>query len=66
MPAICWNISPATRDDELPLPKLILPGCALASAMNSATVLAGKLGLTIMICPPLPRPVTGMKSFTGS
>ena len=40
-PAICWNISPATRDDELPLPKLTLPGCAFASAMNSATVFAG-------------------------
>ena len=41
MPASCCNISPATRDDELPLPKLTLPGFDFASAMNSATLFAG-------------------------
>ena len=34
MPAICLNISPATRLDELPLPKLSLPGSFFASATN--------------------------------
>ena len=65
-PASCWNISPATRELLLPLPNVILPGCALASAMNSRTLFAGLLLDTIMIWPPLPSPVTGMKSLTGS
>ena len=66
MSAICCSSSPAMRLDELPLPKLYLPGSFFASAMNSATVFAGKVGATTMICPPLPRPVMGAKSFTGS
>ena len=66
MPAICCSSSPAMRLDELPLPKLSLPGFFFASATNSATLLAGDDGLTTMIWPPLPRPVTGAKSFTGS
>ncbi|MNM99931.1 hypothetical protein D3C81_1125090 [compost metagenome] len=57
--AICWNSSPAMRDDELPLPKLSLPGSFLASAMNSPTVLAGTCGFTTMIWPPRPSAVTG-------
>ncbi|MNT90620.1 hypothetical protein D3C72_2315550 [compost metagenome] len=50
---------------ELPLPKLSLPGCFLACARNSPTVLAGELGFTTMIWPPLPSSVIGAKSFTG-
>ena len=54
------------RLDELPLPKLYLPGCCFASATNSITVFAGNVGLTTMIWPPLPSAVIGAKSFTGS
>ena len=54
------------RLDELPLPKLYLPGSFLASATNSATVLAGNDELTTMIWPPLPSAAIGAKSFTGS
>jgi hypothetical protein len=60
------NISPATRLDELPLPKLSLPGSFFARATRSATVLYGASGRTTSTWPPLPRPVTGTKSFTGS
>ena len=56
MPAICWNISPATRDDELPLPKLILPGCDFASAMNSATIFAGTFEVDDHDLPALAEP----------
>ena len=35
----CLNISPATRLDELPLPKLSLPGSLRALASRSATLL---------------------------
>src|SRR5690348_965714 len=42
-PAICWKSSPAMRDDELPHPKLTLPGFAFAYAMSSCTDFAGTL-----------------------
>ncbi|MCY1552476.1 hypothetical protein D9M68_888730 [compost metagenome] len=57
--AICCSSSPAMRLLELPLPKLSLPGCCLACARNSPTVLADDLGLTTMIWPPLPSSVSG-------
>ena len=65
-PASCLNISPATRLDALPLPKVSLPGFFLAKATRSPTLLCGDAGLTTSTCPPLPRPVMGAKSFTGS
>src|SRR3989338_5638550 len=64
--ASCLSISPAMRLDELPLPKLSLPGFFLAKASSSPTFLYGALALTTSTWPPLPRPVTGAKSFTGS
>ena len=66
MPAICCSSSPAMRLEELPLPNVSFPGFFFANATNSPTVFASTFGLTIMICPPLPRSVTGTKSFTGS
>src|SRR5437763_10295481 len=65
-PAICWNNSPATRDDELPLPNDTAPGLLFAYATNSITVFVGTVGLTTMIWPPRPSAVTGAKSLTGS
>jgi hypothetical protein len=66
VPLICWNSSPATRLDELPLPKVTLPGFFFAAASTSATLWYGEAALTTSTWPPLPRPVTGAKSFTGS
>jgi hypothetical protein len=62
----CLNISPATRLDELPLPKLSLPGSFFALATRIGDALVRRVGATTSTCPPLPRPVTGTKSFTGS
>ena len=47
-------------------PKLILPGCALASASSSPSVLAGTLGCTTTMLGVLATTVTGAKSFTAS
>ena len=66
MPLSCLNSSPATRLDELPLPKLSLPGSFFALARMSATLLYGASARTTSTWPPLPRPVTGTKSLTGS
>ena len=66
VPLSCLSISPATRLDELPLPKVSLPGVLRAAASRSATLLYGELALTTSTWPPLPSPVTGAKSFTGS
>ena len=54
------------RLDELPLPKLSLPGVFLAAATRSMTFLYGASVRTTSTWPPLPRPVMGAKSFTGS
>ena len=66
VPLSCLNISPAVRLDELPLPKLSLPGVFLAAATRSITFLYGASVRTTSTWPPLPRPVMGAKSFTGS
>ncbi len=44
MPLSCLNSSPATRLDELPLPKLSLPGSFFALARMSATDLVRRVG----------------------
>ncbi len=66
VPESCLSISPATRLDELPLPNDSLPGFFFANASRSATLLCGESARTTSTCPPLPRPVTGAKSLTGS
>jgi hypothetical protein len=63
-PAIILNSSPE-RWMELPVPDdaiLILPGLALAWAMNSGTVLAGNEGFTSMIFGAVSRLATGAMS----
>ena len=48
MPAAYWNISDAICGvvPTPPVPKMILPGCALAMAITSDVVCAGNDGLT--------------------
>ena len=63
-PVMSLNSSPANRG-ELPLPAdamLILPGLALAYAMNSGTVLAGNEGWTSMTRCVRAIPATGAMS----
>ena len=65
MPAIDFNISPA----RCPVPacpedpKLIVPGFALASAINSFTEVAGSPGCTISASGLLPINATGLRSL---
>ncbi len=66
MPAMLLNISPATRDDALPLEKLSFPGCALAYAINSPAVRIGRSGFTSASSGVVPTSVTGAKSLIGS
>jgi hypothetical protein len=64
MPVIILNSSPATWV-EFPIPAdamLILPGLALAYAMNSGTVLAGTDGCTSMTRGTLATLATGAMS----
>ena len=63
-PVSILNSSPPTWE-ALPLPPdamLILPGLALAQAMNSATVLAGTARLTIITSGRLLIMATGVMS----
>ena len=63
-PAIILNNSPATWGVD-PIPAdamLILPGLALAKAMNSGTVLAGTDGFTSMTLGTRIMPATGAMS----
>src|ERR1700704_4483739 len=67
-PVIVLNNSPA-KGEVLPLPNeamLILPGLAWASAMNSATVLAGSAGFTFIAKGKDARPATGIRSRNRS
>ena len=47
-------------------PKFSLPGCALASAMNSFNDFAGTCAATIITVGETPTSVTWVKSSTGS
>ena len=67
-PAADLNISPEICD-WMPLPpepKLSLPGCVLASAINSFTFAAGTEGCTTSTWPALATIEIGEKSAIGS
>ncbi len=66
MPAIERSISLFMRDRLLPCAKLSLPGCDLASASSSASVVGPSAGLTTSRLAAAASGATGAKSFTGS
>ena len=68
MPA-SWRNSSPEKCWVVPLPtleKLSLPGCALAAAISSFTLLAGKSLRVTSTRPATPVNDTKAKSFTGS
>ena len=62
VPVICWNMA-AVRCEVEPLPceaKVTLPGCALASAIRSFTLAAGRLVRTASTLIVVPRSEIGV------
>ena len=66
MPARDLNNSAAPRLEVLPLANAIGFSLALATAMNSLTVFAGKSGFTVSIIGIVMMPATAAKSAFGS
>jgi hypothetical protein len=66
MPALAFSSSPEMRVEELPEPKLILPGRRFGERHEFLRGAASSFGFTIMKTGALPMIVTESKSRSGS